>query len=226
MANKLFKTIASAFIVQNNENEAQSSPTESQSRAVEKPKIENYQQPLVNNSQSNESQQLTVQSQPTTQLNEALFDKLCQRLEEENLPGPDYMELKQAVMNENMVKMMPDEGSRFNLAFISLKAAAPSLTKKIVTDSIETYISKLKQWESEALKDIESTRGDVDTKVTRINELKASLEKIRAEIDSLEQEVSTTITKCESNKNDMQNAVGFLISKLIEDKEKIEKSIQ
>jgi hypothetical protein len=224
MTNNFFKTIASAFVVQDDSTQqpVESKPTQiqTQSQTI----VPNY------NQQITPTQQISTPTDSGNevkhiQMNETLFNKLCQKLESENLPGPDYMELKQAAMNESMVKLIPDEGTRFNLAFISLKAATPSLSKNTITNSIDTYISKLKEWEEESLSEIEVTRSEVDVKVARINELNDSLTKIKNEINTLQQDVTATLTKCDTNKSDMQNVVQFLVKKLSEDKQKIETAI-
>lgn len=78
-----------------------------------------------------------ISTQPTGQLNQAFLDKLCERLDQENIPGSDYMELKQAVNDPNMTNIIPDKGMRFLVAFTSLKAGASQLTKaNVVVDRV------------------------------------------------------------------------------------------
>ena len=167
-----------------------------------------------------------ISTQPTGQLNQALLDKLCERLDQENIPGPDYMELKQAVNDPYMTNIIPVEGMRFLAAFTSLKAGAPQLTKANVVNSIEHYISCLTNWEKDALADIEKVRDTVTDKKKEIDSITEQIAQLTAKIGTLKKDVDETEGKCAKNEADMKMAVSFLVGKLNEDKEKIEKNLK
>jgi len=211
MPNKFFKAVASAFVVE--EETKETVTTQAVQTTTLGTNVGNVQTPPIS-------------TQPTGQLNQALLDKLCERLDQENIPGPDYMELKQAVNDPNMTNIIPDEGMRFLAAFTSLKAGAPQLTKANVVNSIEHYISCLTNWEKDALADIEKVRDTVTDKKKEIDSITEQIAQLTAKIGTLKKDVDETEGKCAKNEADMKMAVSFLVGKLNEDKEKIEKNLK
>ena len=220
MANRFLKTLASAFVVENENNdtvEAQS--TQGGQAAV--PSSPNP-QPMNNTT--------VTQQQPTTvtdgqsnapQLNTQLLDKLCERLEAENLPGPDYMELKTSVMDPNMMKIIPDERQRLMASYCSLKVNSKDLTKQRILDSIDHYISILNKWQEEAIAGLNAERNKVSDKKQEMDKLREQMAAIQNKIDELNKDVLATESKCNQNEADMKTSVGFLVNKLTEDKNKI-----
>lgn len=55
------------------------------------------------------------------QVDANILENLCTVLDEKNLPGPDYLELKSAANDAVMQKAIPDETARFTCAYISMK---------------------------------------------------------------------------------------------------------
>lgn len=212
MANKFFNALASAFVVTN--DESNSKQEVSKETKVES-KVFTQTAPIVNVP--------TVQTvvNTNTAVNSQLLDKLCEKLESENLPGPDYMELKTAVNDGDMVNIIPDEKARFLVAFKSLKANAPSFSKKSVIDSIDKYVSLLKQWENEAITDINNRRNEVSGKKQQIADINRQIEELVSKANAIQSEVDITEEKCNQNENDMKTAVSLLVNKFNEDREKI-----
>ena len=209
MANKFFNTIKSAFIV----------VEETPDTAVKETSVitqNNTNPPITENIATTSINEMSVNS-----INQQLLDKLCKRLEEKNLPGPDYMELKTA-MNDDFIKdAVPDETKRFGIAFKTLQATAPTLTKQHVLNSIDTYISYLNSWKQEAIDDINNKRSEVAGKKQEIDKLTQQMNELLKRRNELQVEVDETENKCNKNENDMVNAVNFLVTKLTEDKNKI-----
>ena len=220
MANRFLKTLASAFVVENENNDTvDAQSTQGGQAAV--PSSPNP-QPMNNNT--------VTQQQPTTvtdgqsnapQLNIQLLDKLCERLEAENLPGPDYMELKTSVMDPNMMKIIPDERQRLMASYCSLKVNSKDLTKQRILDSIDHYISILNKWQEEAIAGLNAERNKVSDKKQEMDKLREQMAAIQNKIDELNKDVLATESKCNQNEADMKTSVGFLVNKLTEDKNKI-----
>ena len=118
-------------------------------------------------------------------------------------------------------RQVPDENKRFGIAFKTLQASSPGLTKQYVLESIDKYIKILKDWETEALVDVNKKRNDIIDKKKEIETLTQQMNELLKRRDELQTEVNTTEEKCTKNENDMKSAVGFLVSKLEEDKNKI-----
>lgn len=220
MANRFLKTLASAFVVENENNDTvDAQSTQGGPAAV--PSSPNP-QPMNNTT--------VTQQQPTTvtdgqsnapQLNTQLLDKLCERLEAENLPGPDYMELKTSVMDPNMMKIIPDERQRLMASYCSLKVNSKDLTKQRILDSIDHYISILNKWQEEAIAGLNAERNKVSDKKQEMDKLREQMAAIQNKIDELNKDVLATESKCNQNEADMKTSVGFLVNKLTEDKNKI-----
>lgn len=220
MANRFLKTLASAFVVENENNDtvdAQSTqggqaavPSSPNPRPMSNTTVTQQQPTTVTDGQSN-----------APQLNTQLLDKLCERLEAENLPGPDYMELKTSVMDPNMMKIIPDERQRLMASYCSLKVNSKDLTKQRILDSIDHYISILNKWQEEAIAGLNAERNKVSDKKQEMDKLREQMAAIQNKIDELNKDVLATESKCNQNEADMKTSVGFLVNKLTEDKNKI-----
>lgn len=213
MANNFFKTVKSAFFV----TEEEKTPSYKEEK-VTKTQVKNN---VPVSSNTIETAHSTEINEIDNSINQVLLDKLCERLEQENLPGPDYMELKTAMNNEFIIEAVPDENKRFAIAFKTLQASSPTLTKQYVLESIDKYVSILKKWEKDALIDISNKRNEVSDKKREIETLTQQMNELLKKRNELQTEVSSTEEKCTKNENDMKNAVGFLVGKLEEDKNKI-----
>ena len=219
MANRFLKTLASAFVVENENNDTVDAQSSQGGQSV--PSSPNP-QPMHNTTVTQQQPTPVVDNQPNApQLNTQLLDKLCERLEAENLPGPDYMELKTSVMDPNMMKIIPDEKQRLMASYCSLKVNSKDLTQQRILDSIDHYISILNKWQEEAIAGLNTERGKVSDKKQEIDKLREQMVVIQNKIDELNKDVLATESKCNQNEADMKTSVGFLVNKLTDDKNKI-----
>ena len=220
MANRFLKTLASAFVVENENNDTvDAQSTQGGQSAV--PSSPNP-QPMNNTTVTQQQPTPVADGQSNApQLNTQLLDKLCERLEAENLPGPDYMELKTSVMDPNMMKIIPDERQRLMASYCSLKVNSKDLTKQKILDSIDHYISILNKWQEEAIAGLNAERNKVSDKKQEMDKLREQMAAIQNKIDELNKDVLATESKCNQNEADMKTSVGFLVNKLTEDKNKI-----
>lgn len=220
MANRFLKTLASAFVVENENNDTvDAQSTQGGQAAV--PSSPNP-QPMNNTTVTQQQPTPVADGQPNApKLNTQLLDKLCERLEAENLPGPDYMELKTSVMDPNMMKIIPDERQRLMASYCSLKVNSKDLTKQRILDSIDHYISILNKWQEEAIAGLNAERNKVSDKKQEIDKLREQMAAIQNKINELNKNVLATESKCNQNEADMKTSVGFLVNKLTEDKNKI-----
>ena len=219
MANRFLKTLASAFVVENENNDTVDAQSSQGGQSV--PSSPNP-QPMHNTTVTQQQLTPVVDNQPNApQLNTQLLDKLCERLEAENLPGPDYMELKTSVMDPNMMKIIPDERQRLMASYCSLKVNSKDLTKQRILDSIDHYISILNKWQEEAIAGLNAERNKVSDKKQEMDKLREQMAAIQNKIDELNKDVLATESKCNQNEADMKTSVGFLVNKLTEDKNKI-----
>ena len=220
MANRFLKTLASALVFENENNDTvDAQSTQGGQSAV--PSSPNP-QPMNNTTVTQQPPTTVTDGQSNApQLNTQLLDKLCERLEAENLPGPDYMELKTSVMDPNMMKIIPDERQRLMASYCSLKVNSKDLTKQRILDSIDHYISILNKWQEEAIAGLNAERNKVSDKKQEMDKLREQMAAIQNKIDELNKDVLATESKCNQDEADMKTSVGFLVNKLTEDKNKI-----
>ena len=112
------------------------------------------------------------------EIDEEILDKLEEKLGQEDIPGPDYLELKEAAMDEESVANEPDERKRYRQAFANMKRFFPTagVDKARILSAIDHY-RKVMVAEGEDAK--EDLKRKIQTEVT------ASKEKIAAEEEEL-----------------------------------------
>lgn len=168
------------------------------------------------------------------QIDDNLLQKLCQVMEEANLPGPDYMELKNVSNNDEMKKAIPDESQRLMVAFITMKSSNSDLTKERVVNSINTYIEILEKernsgheqlqniWKSK----VEDEKLIVQTSQQRIVKLQKELEELVQFVQNKNNEIANASNECNVNKANFDATVDFLVKNLNEDKNKLNQILQ
>lgn len=164
----------------------------------------------------------------TEEVNTELLNRLCNYLETCKIEGGDYMQLKKAANSDGM-KVIPDEAVRFQAAYATLKSVNSNLTKDIIINSIDTYISEMNNQYDIAIKQIEEKRkvnvGDKkklhDEKAQRIAKLQKEIVELSTEMTKLSDEIKESDAECDKNAKDFKNAVNIIVSALESDKKKI-----
>lgn len=173
----------------------------------------------------------TVQPTKTIegQVDDALLQKLCQAMEESNLPGPDYLELKNVANNDEMKKAMPNEIQRLTVAFITMKSSTPDMTRDRVLNSIDSYIQMMEnerktghaQLETIWQERVESQRQAVTEAEERIVNLQKELGELVSFVQNKTNEIAEATNECNINKANFDATVDFLVNNLAEDKAKL-----
>lgn len=220
MASKFFSSIKSAFVTEIPDE----APT-----VVET----NTKQDVVP-SQQTAQPMFTVTATPTThviegQVNDELLQKLCQAMEDSNLPGPDYLELKNVANNDEMKKAMPNEIQRLTVAFITMKSSTPEMTRDRVLNSIESYIQMMEnerktghaQLETIWQERVESQRQAVTEAEERIVKLQKELGELVSFVQNKTNEIAAATNECNINKANFDATVDFLVKNLADDKAKL-----
>jgi len=191
-------------------------------------------QPVVNSVQSTQPT-----SQPTISVtgtvNQEIYKKVKQVLEECNLPGPDYLELKNSC--NAMASIIPDENARFLAAYATLKASTPSLTKNIILNSIDEYIKFINKEKVAAEKEIEklfqkevlSRKTIIDNESVKIEEFKKQIEKLQSQINEsgvlinkTSSEMVNKQSELDIQKKNFETTVDFVTNELNTDKNKLQ----
>lgn len=186
--------------------------------------------------------QTVVQSQPTVsvqpvqgngqvvgQVDANILENLCTVLDEKNLPGPDYLELKSAANDAVMQKAIPDETARFTCAYISMKVNAPHLNKEVIINSIDKYVEYLEAERQSGLnelaikwkEEVDDKEALVDTAQKELLELQEALNAKIKFISETTAEITTSKNQCTVSKANFNATVDYVINNLNTDKTKL-----
>jgi alpha-D-ribose 1-methylphosphonate 5-triphosphate diphosphatase PhnM len=167
------------------------------------------------------------------QVNDELLQKLCQAMEDSNLPGPDYLELKNVANNDDMKRAMPDEIQRLTVAFITMKSSNPEMTKERVITSIDEYINMMEnerkvgheQLEVIWNEKVESRKQVVSNAEQRIAQIQTELKELVTFVQNESNEIASAINECNINKANFDTTVDFLVNNLMSDKNKLSNAL-
>lgn len=217
MAKNFFNSIKSAFVTEvPDEN-----PVVETKQSVDE-KVSQTKQPVF---VVPSSTQKTIEGQ----VNDELLQKLCQAMEDSNLPGPDYLELKNVANNDDMKRAIPDEIQRLTVAFITMKSSNPEMTKERVITSIDDYINMMEnerkvgheQLEVIWNEKVESRKQVVANAEQRIAQIQAELKELVTFVQNENNEIASAVNECNINKANFDTTVDFLVNNLISDKNKL-----
>ena len=167
-----------------------------------------------------------------TETNETVVQSLWQVLIDKNLPGPDYLEVKNTAAALGAMNLPVDKC--YEAAFRSVQAANPGFTKSALIESIDKYISIIEQERSDGKRECAAKRqtlvGEKETRLKQLGEHKADLERqveeLREQIKSTHDSIvklSTEIEKSEADINREEalfgNSVDFVVDSLNKDRE-------
>lgn len=220
MANNFFKSIKNAFVTE--------IPDEVPSV------VENVGQPTqVEHTVAQIPQAMFVSTAaPKTiegQVDDELLQKLCQAMEDSNLPGPDYLELKNVANNDEMKRAMPNELQRLTVAFITMKSSSPEMTRDRVLNSIDSYIQMMENERKTGHEQLDQIWNvKVESQRTAVSEAEAEIASIQKRLQELVEfvqtknnEIATESNKCNINKANFDATVDFLVNNLTNDKTKL-----
>ena len=122
---------------------------------------------------------------PTIMASGDVDTKLVERkINEANLPGPDYLELLQSA--EQMKQYIPDETTRLKAAFGSIQGMDSRMTKDVVLASIDTYLGVIEAERGKAKLRMEKLRKEtVEDKAEELKATNLRIEQLREELKTL-----------------------------------------
>lgn len=222
MAKNFLSAIKGAFV-----NEVPDAPQEVVSQPMAQPTIQPVVQPTMLTSTL--IQPVNQNGSVVGQVDSEMLERLCVVLDEKNLPGPDYLELKSAANDSVMQSSIPDETLRFTCSYISMKVNAPGLNKGVIIGSIEKYTEYLEEERKIGLSQLaEKWKCEVDDKqftLDKAQEEMIELQKALAEkvkfINDTNSEITVSKNECTVKKANFNATVDYLISGLNTDKEKL-----
>lgn len=174
----------------------------------------------------------TITQAKTSEVNDNIVKSLWQVLIDKNLPGPDYLEVKN---NASALQAMnlPIEKC-YEAGFRTLQASYPNFTKETLLQSIDTYINIVKQEQIDGKKECDLKRqNQIGDKTLRINqladhkndlerqikELQAQIISTDASIEQLKSEVSVATAEIDKQEALFNNSIESVIDTLNRDKD-------
>lgn len=127
----------------------------------------------------------------TKEVNDNIVKCLWQVLIDKNLPGPDYLEVKNSAAALQAMNLPIDKC--YEAGFRTLQASHPNFTKDVLLSSINTYIEIVRQEQADGKKECEAKRQkQVGEKTTRINQLNVHKSELEKQIADLQSQIETT----------------------------------
>lgn len=179
--------------------------------------------------QQGEISTTTFESSPITKPvsnstpDEEMVNKLWQVIIEENLPGPDYVELKNNVAAISESGLTTDENQMFKAAYKVLKRSYPQLTKEIISNSIEKYKDIIEKEKKNGLEQFEELRKTkVGSKNAEIETLKQRRETLEEEIRKKKEELGNIAVQLDKLEDEVQENTSTITRQI----EKFESSVK
>ncbi|WP_029904579.1 hypothetical protein [Prevotella sp. 10(H)] len=165
-------------------------------------------------------------------IDQELLNKLCEVLDKQTVEGIDYLKFKKSV--DSLKEIQPDETVRFTVAYLTLKATYPSMTRENLSQTIDQYIVLMEQERKKGLDQLNNLRKqNVDKKEEEIKKSIANIDKMKAEIQKLTAFVTEANMEIVNKKNeyaiqeaDFNATVDKIVNQLKGDKNKIETIIK
>lgn len=218
MAKNLIGIIKSAIFVPEEDKQEPAAVPPVQSAPTQQPTVASY-----------TPQAQPIQSQPTPPVHDFrqsdIMGKLCDRLENEVMSGPGYMELCKSVRDEDLASMMPDIEKRFVFVFKTLVKSTSNISKSSILASLDAYISCLKNWEQEGLAEITARRNTVQAQTEKVAQMRTEIQRLEDEIKNITSSISSVTDKCDTDEYNMTQSVAYLINGLNDDRQVIERVI-
>lgn len=214
------------FVSDDNNTGAPASATESKIKRdvfTPAPKTEIPTQPVAD---TNAGVPATANEEMTAQIWEQIINR--------NLPGPDYLELRN---NASALEGLPlTEEQRLEAAFKVLKKTYPALTKDVILKSIDTYVGVVNEEKASGLEQCRKARaaniGEKESRLKvmrdtnqetlrQLNELKKRYEETEQNIRNMEHEVLSATQEMDAREKAFLASIESAISVLNSDKSKI-----
>ena len=153
-------------------------------------------QPVIDNSSFVQAPQQTqqVNQQSGGDLSK-MVASLWQSIIDRNLPGPDYLELRNSISTSKIASLPISEQQKVETAFSMLSMTSPSFTKDVLLQSIDQYISILEQEKNAGLAECSQQRKMQIDEEDRNSNLNKELSNIESEIQKLSQQKESNFSK-------------------------------
>lgn len=166
-------------------------------------------------------------------IDDGLLEKLGTVIEENDIPGPDYVELLKLANGKDEKTgefvMAGDEATRYSTAFRAIKLMNPNFSKEIVLNSIDTYVRILDSERAGAMdelqemwnRDVAAPESELAKTETEIDELKKRLNELTATATLKREAVEKSKVDIQNKRSRFENTFNVFKGRLVSDKEKL-----
>lgn len=205
------------FIKSEDENSGQthtvvSTPTES----VGSPRNLNIGNQASSIESVSEVRQTNVESHTSTNTitaDEAIINKVWDKIIAANRPGPDYLELKNNV--EALDDLPISNEQKLRSAFKVLKKGYPNLKKEDITNAIDFYIKVVDDEKTAGLQQLEALKAsNVDEVENEIASMQFRAEVMKRQYDELQTLIDSKTFELTRAKNDVEAKYNSFISSI------------
>ena len=211
---KLFKFIEDAIFEEDEQSQESTQKTET---ATPQPVVQqNVQQTPAVAAQTNSTvpPQAVLSGPYVGQIRKHFAELICSTVADQDIPGPDFTELKEAFESDEMKQNIPDVNTRWKTCFSMMKMMNKSLTKKHVLESIDVYIGVVDNEKNNAMKQIEQKENEtvnekyisVDDAENRIHRDEEEIKKLQEKINKIMERISSEKTFIETTKQEIATA--------------------
>lgn len=170
-------------------------------------------------------------SNDMVEINDGLLDKIEKEIRDADLPGPDYLELKEAAEEKSLIQDEPDEGKRWRQAFRNMRVFFPqaNITKAKILQAIDHYIGIVDRENKVGLQELEEVRKrniikeqeDSDRLGQEILALEAQIKIKKQEKEEKDRKIQESRSKYDSQEKVFRKTIDFVKEMLEKDKSKI-----
>ena len=170
-------------------------------------------------------------SNDMVEINDGLLDKIEKEIRDADLPGPDYLELKEAAEEKSLIQDEPDEGKRWRQAFRNMRVFFPqaNITKAKILQAIDHYIGIVNRENKLGLQELEEVRKknvikeqeDSDRLGQEILALEAQIKIKKQEKEEKDRKIQESRSKYDSQEKVFRKTIDFVKEMLEKDKSKI-----
>lgn len=132
---------------------------------------------------------------------------ISESVEQADIAGPDYRELKDAFDTEEMKQNIPDETTRWKTCFSMMRMMHKGLTKQHILASIDVYTSVVDHEKRNALQQIEEKRNElVGKKSAAVAEAEKRIQDAEEEIKKLQEKINKINERMSGDRKFIENA--------------------
>ena len=154
-------------------------------------------------------------SRDTGTVDKEIEAKIWDMIVAKNLPGPDYLEFKNAAAG--LVDITPNESMQMKGAFNVLKRSYPTFSKELIVNSIDTYIGIVEEEKQKGIQQCaELRKTKIEDKLAAMKAKSDAMDEIACQIKELQDKQAAISVDLKQLKYEVEEA-----SKEIDEKERI-----